>query len=336
MKIKENPYYGKPGVSNSSMKLINPEEGGSPKLYKAVLAGVMEKNQSLSLENGKLVHLFALQPDEFKVADVEKPTEGLVKVMDNLIKLGNPLVGFDKSELVAAARRVGYRSNWGIDAVLKELDTPVMKSYYEYLKLPEEFVIINSREKSIIDNSIQSIKQHQLANYFIFGNEWDGLEVYNEFEITAQDPISGLLVKGLIDKIAIHHDKKIIYVPDLKTTSKPVSNFEHSYRWYRYYRQHAVYIDLIKFHFKDLIDAGYTVIPKSVVVNISNGLFEVRVFSIDDSYIQFGRNEYQGLLHRIAFHDFHGWDYSLEEYQNKLDGFELETKIYFKPNLHEQ
>ena len=193
MKIKDNPYYKDTGESNSGISLINPDQGGSPELFIAVNKGEMEKKENLSLERGKLVHLFMLEPDEFKVADVERPSDGVCKVIDHLASVEDS--EFKDGHIIAAADSVGYRTNWGIDSRLKELKTSQTLKYFEYLKMPEEYVIINQVEKSIIESSIQSIKAHPYANYLIFANEWDGVESYNEEYLKYFDYETGLHLK---------------------------------------------------------------------------------------------------------------------------------------------
>lgn len=313
-KLKENPYYMSDEISNSALALINPEQGGSPMLFNAVSKGEMEKKEHLSLERGKLVHLFALQPDDFVVADITRPSPGIAAVIEKLAEL-SPIEGFCEKTLLDAARKSGFQPRWGDDAVLKSVNTPETKAYFEHLITPDEYVILTSQEKFVIESAIKSIKNHPYANYLIFGNEWDGIEGYNELPIKSYSATHDILIKGLLDRVAIIHDKKQIIIPDLKTTSKSVSNFKDSYEFWRYYRQHAFYGKLVRDFWKDLIDKGYEVYYKSVVVNITpTGLFETRVFDISVPWIIKGIEEYHSLLGRIAFHRKVGWEFAMEDW----------------------
>lgn len=328
MKLIENPYYSLDSVSNSKLTLINPEQGGSPALYQAVNAGELEKKEHLSLERGKLVHLFALEPDSFKVADVDKPSDSIRKVIDDLYWNGDSKLGFSTKEILLAAERTGYQNRWGDEAKLKQLDTEANKKYYEFLCEQEEYVFLSSTDKHIIDESIQSIKAHPYAKTLIFSDEWDGYESYNELMIESVCPETGIKLKGLLDRLMIDHRNKTIIIPDLKTTSRAVDTFNGSYEMFRYYRQHAFYGYLVKLKHEELFDKGYHIEYKSVVVNVNPGtLFETRVFNIHPDYIERGRLEYIDLLSRIQFANQFGWEYPREHWLEHSNTGKLEYTI---------
>lgn len=324
MKLKENPYYSSDRISNSKLSLINPDQAGSPELYRAVNAGEMERKEHLSLERGKLVHLYLLEPDSFRTADVDRPSASVQAVIDDLYNNGDSAVGFTEKELLNAASRTGFQSRWGDEAKLKQLFTPQNREYLNYLIEQEEYVFLSSGEKQIVESAIASVKKHPYGNLLIFGNEWDGYETYNEMSLESVCPHTGFNIKGLLDRLMIDHKNKKIIIPDLKTTSKAVDMFNVSYTYYRYYRQHAFYGYLVRCskEFSDLITKGYTLEYKSVVVNINQGgLFQTRVFDIHPDYIEKGKIEYTDLLERVMFAEQFGYDYPKEHWvQHTVSG----------------
>ena len=60
--LVHDPYYDVQGVSNSSLKHINPAEGGSPKLFKEHWDKTAPSLHTSSLEFGNLLHLAVLEP----------------------------------------------------------------------------------------------------------------------------------------------------------------------------------------------------------------------------------------------------------------------------------
>jgi len=74
-------------VSNSSLSYINPEQGGSPQKFLSFFDKQEEKQESKSLENGRIVHLYAEKPDEFAVASVAKPDGMIGKMADEFYRL---------------------------------------------------------------------------------------------------------------------------------------------------------------------------------------------------------------------------------------------------------
>lgn len=314
-KLIEHPYYNSSEISNSKLAIINPEQGGSPKLWQMVNANMMEKKESLSLERGKLVHLFQLQPDEFKVADVTKPTPGVERVISHLAATRQQ---FNAKNLVASARAVGYQNNYTPATLEKQLNTKDNEKYYEYLIESDQYIFISHIEKHVIDNALTSIKNHPFANHLMNSNEWDFDMVENEIDLYAMDKTGRFKLKGLLDRLLIKHHEKRIIIPDLKTTSKAVDQFPEYFRLYHYYRQFAFYNHLVRHNFADLIDKGYVIENYSVVTNISpGGLFETRVFMPNSDWLEFGDQEIKNLLERVAYHEDNGWDYPMEH----KDGF---------------
>jgi len=84
----EKDYYGVPAISNSGMKHINPDEGGTPLRYhKAVVLRETEEKESPSLENGKLVHLYVEDPGSFIVSDVDNLRTGMKVTLKMITRL---------------------------------------------------------------------------------------------------------------------------------------------------------------------------------------------------------------------------------------------------------
>ena len=86
-KIDDEIYFSKTYshyISNSRLKLINPDQGGSPSIYKKGFTG--ETTTSLSL--GTAIHELFLQPDQFTLGpDLNKPSGKLGMVIDKIIEL---------------------------------------------------------------------------------------------------------------------------------------------------------------------------------------------------------------------------------------------------------
>lgn len=75
-----------PRVSSSSLKELNPEQGGSIISFLNFFREKTEKNDSLALERGKLIHSYIEKPDNFIIADIEKPTEMMSGLLERVVK----------------------------------------------------------------------------------------------------------------------------------------------------------------------------------------------------------------------------------------------------------
>ena len=52
-------------------------------------------------------------------------------------------------------------------------------------------------------------------------------------------------IKGIIDNLVIDHEKKVIFINDLKTTSKELRDFRESIDYYSYWMQAAMYSAIV-------------------------------------------------------------------------------------------
>lgn len=109
----------------------------------------------------------------------------------------------------------------------------------------------------------------------------------NMFQTSIQEELCNLPCKGLLDIIDIDEENKTMRVVDLKTTSKPIYNFQKSILDYRYDIQLAFYTDLLK---KSPISKGYGILnPRFVVINTDN-IEPPIVFELSDRDLQVARN----------------------------------------------
>jgi hypothetical protein len=97
-------------------------------------------------------------------------------------------------------------------------------------------------------------------------NEMDNVEIFNELFLNVEtDKSFGL--KGIVDNIKVDHDKKTIFVNDLKTTSKTIVDFKETIEFYNYWCQAAIYYRLVSYKFFDLIEKDYKIIFNFIVVD---------------------------------------------------------------------
>ena len=108
--ISDEEYFGdaySDYISNSRLKLINPEQGGSPALYKAGLEA--DSRYSDSLYFGSAVHDLILQPESFILVEtVNRPTAKAGFMADELYLtfVANHVVTAD--EIIAASNKISY------------------------------------------------------------------------------------------------------------------------------------------------------------------------------------------------------------------------------------
>ena len=112
-------------ISNSRLKLINPDQGGCPSLYQKGFSN--NKTQSLYL--GSKIHELCLQPEEFSIGpDYGKPNGKLGLVIDEIIKLRKQHWKA-KEAILEACKRVDYYQGYITPTRIKSLNRAINTIY---------------------------------------------------------------------------------------------------------------------------------------------------------------------------------------------------------------
>ncbi len=320
IKINHNvEYYIEPAVSNSTLGKINYQQGGSPAFFKHK----KDKLFTDSLEIGTQVHLALLEPEKFKLFNIEKPSGKLGEVADKVLALGsvtdeNILKAYERMSAYAnytdGAKLTTFKRYGGEDYVNRMLD-----------KDPDVCYLAEPLYNKVM-SSVEAIKQSRYADLFshqlglaevpMFGKFT--VEYYNNEMLGIQTTEVPIKIKA--DYI-INFDDTITLI-DLKTSSSnPITfmgswklgnkNWEFvqgSFQKYHYFRQLAFYSDCISAYFNKPIDNKIFVIQ-------TEGVNEVGLIDIDSDWIEIGRAEYKRLLSLYAYCDLNN-DWSLNRIEN--------------------
>jgi hypothetical protein len=333
-------YFSNPSISNSSLAAINPEQGGSPQKFKKFLEDNSEQKYSVSLERGSLIHLYCEHPDDFIISDVEKPTDLMCKWVEyafNGLKRNNlDLVkGLDDDYIVFVKDTVKAYDNIKDKTKIVEKFKKEGQAYYDFLVKGDGKICMTAETGRIVTSCIDSLKTHPVAKSFLFEkNEFDDIEYYNELEIYWQERINignkesqlwaNLPCKSMLDRVIIDFKNMIIRIPDIKSTSKPKSQFQESFEYYRYHRQHAFQRTALRQWLLTRTDRKITmediykfeVHSYNIVVETIHP-YQVGIYPLSKFWLKEGKEEMDSLLKRVTWHHYYGiWDTTMEEYAN--------------------
>ena len=311
-------------ISNSRLKLINPEEGGSEETY----VNGLKSKYSDSFELGSAVHATLLQPEYFEIAPVKKPTGKLGLFADKAYDLMKS--GSSKEDAISeASLSADYYANKLIDKRLSsalEACEPYWKEREEfesqlksdkvqiYLSTPMEY-----KYKQCVSGLVSNTKLMKTLNpdYLL-----SPPEIYNEYAIFAEvyvidgDKKTKLKVKGKLDNFIIDHETQTITLNDVKTTGKPVGFFMGNYVkpeypsnsekvWYdgsfqkfHYHRQMGFYLWLLACCAKTK-GIDYQLKANMVVVETIPD-FNSKVYKVSGKHIKQGLDEFKKLLILVA------------------------------------
>jgi len=141
-------------------------------------------------------------------------------------------------------------------------------------------------------------------------NEFDNKEVFNEIPLECNINNKSFGLKGIIDNIVIDHDNKMIYINDIKTTSKDLKDFPESIEFYNYWMQAAIYSTIIAIKFINLIDGGYQMKFHFVVIDKA---YQVYPFPVSDNTLNNWFNKLTDTLEKA------NWHYTNKNYELPYD-----------------
>lgn len=335
VKITDEEYFSKEfgdSISNSKLGLINPAEGGSLAKYNDGYSGAYSE----SFELGSAVHAIVLQPNEYTVASITKPTGKLGLFADKAYELLKPYKelsnGITATIIEQASNEADYYagklSQKRIETALKSCE-PYWKDRREYealldLELDKKQIYLSAPMKEKYRQCMQGLEANSKVQEILYPQ---GLlqraEFYNEYAIFAEVDITidgkttRLKLKSKLDNFTINHETQEITLNDLKTTGKPVNFFmgnnvrtftvetgeqmvwyDGSFQHYHYYRQMGMYLWLMGCYLKY---KGINYTPKVnmiVVETIPN--FKTRIYSVNGKQIKQGLDEFKNLLTLVA------------------------------------
>lgn len=301
-------YYSVPAISNSSLSMFNPEQGGSPLKFKTfILDGNKKEDDSVSMENGRLIHKYIEDKDSFVIADVTKPSDMMTEWMERayntfgkvrVLQLQeDPVMLIKTCILPDAIRKGAYKSTKDEEKIIKKvLDEGF--NYFNYLQETDGKLVISSSQKFLLENCIRNIDSNSEAVKLLFETKF-GEEIFSEKAYFWKETYGEVTLdcKALLDKLRIDHNSKTITIIDFKTTGKHISLYHEAFEFWRTYRQLAFYRKAVRVSLPEL--EKYTL--KCVVIAIeTQGINECRVFDIDADWIVKGHLEFTNLLSDIS------------------------------------
>lgn len=329
--LSDEEYFKRPGISNSKLKLINPKEGGSPQLYKN--PPKFEYNSSLTL--GSAVHQLLLQPKDYELSDYSGKPSGKCGVFIDYVfnnrKKGMPIYKAIELASQQADYYQGSLTQKRIRNIIKTgLDYYLRKLNNEFIAFNKEVIVLPQTQLETCKKCVHSFKNNFGIQSILRDNIFESKQYLNEIalfsdiEVILPDGhLVPLKIKGKFDSVIIDPEIKTVYLNDIKTTSKPLEYFmgtvlknddgiEEAYNGtmenHHYERQLALYTLMLQMYLDHcLYKADYN-IKCNIFAIETTGDNRSQMFRINNSYIQYGIQEFKELICRVAYHEIYGYD----------------------------
>lgn len=309
----ETDFYNKRfDFSYSSLNKLmwNPQA-----FYQMYIMGIREERTDAHLVNGRVIHCLLLEEakfnEQFIISPATIPTGNTKSVIDRvyghyeeLAKNGDPRVNLDQFDqaILDVLKDMNLHQSLKTDKQrLDKILSPDTTSYWEFLKSRNGKMLIDQDTYNFCKTSVDLIKLNKDICKLLGCNlnEFDNKEVYNEKPLSCNVNGKPFGLKGIVDNIVIDHDQKIVYINDVKTSSKELKDFSESMDFYNYWMQAAIYVSLVVTNFPQYINSGYEIKFTFVVIDKN---YQVYPFGVSDNSLSVWLNKLEHTLDKAMWH----------------------------------
>jgi hypothetical protein len=340
--VPEAEYRAHRAISNSDLGLL----AVSPKaFYQARYEGVQSEGTKSQLV-GSLIDCKILTPELFEERYIMMPEEAKAPSSNQMRFFCEQLKeGVPCSEAYAKSYAVKSKKQDEIDRLATGLELE-MRPWMEFMANVGERTVYTISDSQVMHGAVQAIMGNDRARMLLM--EHSKPQLWAKSQVTIFFSWMQVDAKAMLDRIVIDTERKIIYLIDLKTTSKPLHRFYQEVEYWNYDRQQAFYsLALQSFLVSRLgIDKvnEYNLVNVIVAVE-TTGLQECRVYAIPDPMVQRGLAKAIELMERYKYHvDSGKWDHTKEYYENGgwdkfpdeiIEGLPDEEEVSFSAHIEQ-
>jgi hypothetical protein len=283
--------------------------------YQLYVLGNKEERLDAHLVHGKIIHGLLLEPEKFNeqfmVSPANLPTGNPRIVIDRVFAHHQELLkhGDQRSELqqfddavLDVMKDMNYHQNLKTDQQrLDKILTVECENYWNFLKAKGGKTLLDQETYDFCHNAVELIKTDKAICKLIGCNpsEFDNVEVLNELQLNCKINGKPFGLKGIVDNLVIDHDKKILYINDVKTTSKDLKDFPESVEYYNYGLQAAIYTSLVVTKYSHLINQGYDLKFNFVVIDKN---YSVYPFEVSEQTLNLWLGKLEEALNKAEWH----------------------------------
>jgi len=335
-KLEGNFYSKKFYFSYSSLNKLMWSPAVFHQLY---VLGIKEERQDAHLVQGKIIHALLLEPEKFNdnfiISPDNLPTGNTKTVVDRVFSHHKELAdnGDTRTSLVEFTDAIidilkdmnVHQSlvddkKTGVTGDQKRLDkilTAEAENYWNFLRNRGNKTLIDQQSYDFCLNAVDMIKTDSklctLLGHDL--NDFSNKEVFNELTLMVDMADKSFGLKGIVDNLVIDHDKKILYINDVKTTSKDLKDFPETVEFYSYWMQAVIYSTLVSINFSNLREAGYELKFHFVVID---KMFQTYAFPVQESTLASWLDRLTETLKKAEWH-YNNKSYDLPyEFANSL------------------
>lgn len=331
--MSDAEYFALKGYTSvSRLKLLDPKHDGSPQKY---LDG-FDFGYNESLLCGTVVHSQLLQPEDFILSDYEGKPAGKLGFFIEKVS-ANRKKGMNIADSIArASKQADYYNGKLGEKILKK----AIKSGLDYyLKLSKgEFDSIDGKDVFVLSkkmletthacidsvNNCYPIQKILKQNIFEPKQYFNEIALFSDIEVTLPNEEKTIIkFKGKLDSVVWDPEQKILYLNDVKTTSKQLEYFMGKYIDGKvcqgvfenrlYFMQLAAYQIVLQKYFQEILNISNYTLQSNIFAVETVDQHKAESFRINNSYIDAGIEYFKQLICRLAWHTIYGFDKEFPE-----------------------
>jgi hypothetical protein len=303
----EQEFYSKPfymSYSGLNKMLFSPMLW-----YKHYVLQQREEKVESYLIDGKVIHTLLLDDGSFDknfiLLPSTLPTGNSRLVIDKLFaKAQEGTLTDNSSTIIEILKEINLHQALKTDEQrIAKIITDETTSYFEFLKSKGKRDLIDSETLQRCNEAVDILRNDSRTGDLLglYKSEMENIEMFNEIELSMDKDETQLSfgLKGIADSIQVNHDKKCIYINDLKTTGKTISDFEETIKFYNYNLQAAVYHRLVRHHYKSILKDDWTLHFNFIVIDKYS---QVYCFEVSKSTLSLWDDELKKKLLEADWH----------------------------------
>lgn len=326
--ISDAEYFSKAYsdyISNSRLKLINPDEKGTPRKFFEGLNN--NKIYSDALIFGSAVHELTLQPTEFFLSDIDRPTAkaGFMAdyIYDNFIgpcgdNVGEMINALTDEIFIEASDEIDYYKGKMNDEKINALKEKCEQYWIDRAMFEEDYtgptpIYLPSKMREQLSAVLESFNKNKKFGELLHPTglledpiSMNETTILMDVEYTVTLPEgqkTGILhLKSKLDNYTIDGENNTITVNDVKTTGKYVTEFgSGAFNFFHYYRELGMYTWLLRHAAAKYYNIfNPTIKSNCLVVETFPGYF-TKTYELTKIDLARGMQEFGWLLRQVAY-----------------------------------
>jgi hypothetical protein len=193
------------------------------------------------------------------------------------------------------------------EAVMTKFMGSEAEVYFDEIMLVrrKNMTVVSIQDVTNSENIVTELRNNPITASIVNQTKTSVYDVYNQLQVENYT-VHGHKFKSMMDKVIVDHQEKIIQVYDLKCTWSVEGFYKEYYLYRRAYIQAFLYWHAAHYHFKDLLDDGYTVAYPKFIVCDSTNYFSPLIYTLDTVDMENARDgfehrgyKYPGVLETI-------------------------------------